>query len=260
MDLGLEGKVAIVTGGARGLGAAIVEGFVKERASVVIADVLLDAAQKLAERLGRDELKVVAVRADVTKKSDADNLEATTLKEFGKIDILVNNAGIVRNNLFVDVEEAEWDLVYSINAKGVYLVTRAVVPHMMAAKYGKIVNIASVSGKMGFESEGSYAPSKFAVMGLTQVLAIEMAGYNINVNAVCPGIVRTPMWEKMLDNLYRIEGRNREEIFQEWCEPILLKRPQTPEDIASVVLFLSSEVSKNITGEAVSVNGGLRMD
>jgi len=260
MELGLEGKVAVVTGGARGIGAAIVEGFAQEGANVVIADIEFDVAEKLAEKLRRGKVKVLAVETDVTKKGDADNLVSTTLKEFTKIDILVNNAGIVRNIMFVDLREEDWDRVNDVNAKGIYLVARAVVPHMIAAREGKIVNTSSILGKEAWEGVSSYCASKFAVLGITQALATELAKYNINVNAVCPGIVRTPMWEVMLDILSEREGRPREEIWDSQRELVPLKRTQTPEDIANVVLFLSSEVSRNMTGEAISINGGMRMD
>jgi len=260
MDLGLEGKVAIVTGGGRGIGAAIVEGFAKEGANATIADINLDAAQELAKKIGRGGVKVLAVRTDVTKKSEVDNLVSTTLEEFGKIDILVNNAGVAQDIMFVNIEEQDWDLVNDVNAKGVYLVTRAVVPHMIAAKYGKIINISSRSGKEGQIGLSHYAASKFAVIGLTQALAKELGEYNINVNAVCPGILRTAIWEVLLDARSKRQGLSREQLFDEWIEQIPLKRPQNPEDIANVVLFLSSEVSRNMTGEAINVNGGLRMD
>ncbi|HEY81671.1 MAG TPA: SDR family oxidoreductase [Dehalococcoidia bacterium] len=260
MDLGLEGKIAIVTGGARGIGAAIVEGFVREGSNVVIADNRLDLAQELAEKVGNGRAKVLAVRTDVTRKSDADNLVSTTLQEFGKIEILVNNAGVVGHFRFVDLEEEEWDRVNDVNAKGVYLVTKAVVPHMIAARYGKIVNISSLAGKRGNAGITHYSASKFAIIGITQSLAKELGEYNINVNAVCPGILPTAMWDILLDARAKLQGVSPEQVWEEWIEQIPLKRAQTPEDIANVVLFLSSEVSKNITGEAISVNGGLRMD
>ena len=260
MELGLEGKVAVVTGGARGIGRSIVEGFAGERANVVISDILLDAAQELAETLTKDEVKALAVKTDVTKKSDADNLVAATLKEFGKIDILVNAAGVVRDIKFVDIEEEEWDRIMDINAKGVYLVTRAVVPHMIATRQGKIVNIASRSGKDAQAGLSHYGASKFAVIGITQALAKELAEYDINVNAVCPGILRTNMWEKILDARSERTGLPREEIWARMIDSIPLKRPQVPEDIAYVVLFLSSKVARNITGEAINVNGGARTD
>ena len=260
VDLGLKSKVAIVTGGAKGIGAAIVEGFVKEGSHIVIADNSIDDAQRLAKKLGKGEVKVLAVKTDVAEKSDADNLASATMQQFGKIDILVNNAGIISDVKFTDLEEKEWDRVNDINAKGVYLVTQAVVPHMMAAKYGKIVNLSSLAGKKGAPRVAHYCASKFAVIGITQALAYELAEYNINVNAVCPGILRTALWEGLLDSRSKSQDVPREQIWNRFIEQVPLKRPQTPEDIANTILFLSSKVSKNITGEAISVNGGIRMD
>lgn len=260
MELGLRGKVAIVTGGAGGIGKSIAEGFAREGASIVIGDLLLEAAQKLAERLNSSGARAIAVRADVTKKPDVDSLIATTMKEFGSIDILVNAAGITQDKWMVEIEEADWDKILEVNAKSVYLTIKAVMPHMMAARYGKIVNISSRSGKEGMPGLSHYAASKFAIIGFTQGVAKELAQYDINVNAVCPGILRTDMWEKILDARSARMGLPREEVWSRAMETIPLKRPQVPEDITNVVLFLSSDVSRNITGEAVSVNGGARMD
>jgi len=171
MELGLEGKVAIVTGSARGIGKGIAEGFAREGCNVVISDILFDMAQETAKSLSKGGVKALAVKTDVSQKSSADNLAAVTMKEFGRIDILVNAAGIVRDSRFVDIEEEEWDQVLNINAKGVYLVTKAVVPHMIAARRGKIVNISSRSGKDAQAGLSHYGASKFAVIGLTQALA-----------------------------------------------------------------------------------------
>jgi meso-butanediol dehydrogenase/(S,S)-butanediol dehydrogenase/diacetyl reductase len=262
MDLGLKGKVAIVTGGAMGMGAVISGSLIKEGANVVIADVSIDAAQKLAAKLSKDGAKAIAVKCDVSKKADADNLAAATMKEFGKIDILVNNAGVIRQARFSDeLTEEIWDLEMNVNARGNYLVTQAVLPYMIAARYGKIVNASSICGKQGTPEFCSYTASKFAVTGITQTLGKELAQYNINVNAYCPGYVRTPMWEGLLAGMSKRLGRPQEEIWDEWIGTnVPLKRPQEPQDIANVVLFLSSDVSKNITGEAISVNGGTRVD
>ena len=259
MELGLSDKVVIVTGGAHGIGAAIVSGFVEEGARVIIGDTSVDLAEDLAAKI-EGGAKITVVRIDVTKQSDAQDLVAKTITEFGKIDILVNNAGIVQEKLFVDIEEDDWERINQVNAKGVYLVTKAVVPHMIAAKYGKIVNISSRSGKDGQIGLSHYAASKFAVIGLTQALAKELGGYNINVNAVCPGIIYTYMWDKILASRTERQGLPSQQIFDNLVKQIPLGRPQNPDDIAKVVLFLSSEVSRNITGEAINVNGGLRMD
>lgn len=259
MELGLKDKVAIVTGGARGIGAAIVSGFVDEGACVVICDTSVDLAEELAAKM-KGKVKIVVVRTDVTKKSDTETLMAKAIREFGKIDILVNNAAIVQDKMFVDIEEEDWDRLNDVNAKGVYLVTKAVAPHMIAARYGKIVNISSRSGKEGQIGLSHYAASKFAIIGFTQALAKELAAYNINVNAVCPGVIRTYMWEKLIDTRAKRYGLPREHIFDNVIKQIPMCRPQEADDVAKVVLFLSSEVSKNITGEAINVNGGLRMD
>ena len=260
MELGLEGKVAIVTGGARGIGESIVKGLAGEGVSVVIADIIPEAAQDLADKLKKDGAKVLVARTDVSRKSDADNLAAAAMKEFGRIDILVNAAGVVQDVKFVDIEEEEWDRMLDINTKSVYLVTRAVLPHMITARSGKIINMSSRSGKEGQAGLAHYAASKFAIIGVTQALAKEMADYNINVNAVCPGILRTAMWEKILDARSERTGVPREEVFARAVETMPLKRPQEVEDIANMVLFLSSEVSRNITGESININGGGRMD
>lgn len=260
MELGLAGKVAVVTGGARGIGGSIVRGLTGEGASVVIADIIPEAAQELADALIAKGTRALAVRTDVSRKADADNLAAAAVEEFGRIDILVNAAGVVRDVRFIDIEEEEWDRTLDINAKSVYLVTRAVLPHMIAARSGKIINLSSRSGKEGQAGLAHYAASKFAIIGVTQALAKEVAEYNINVNAVCPGILRTAMWEKILDARSERTGVPREEVFARVVETMPLKRPQEVEDIANMVLFLSSEVSRNITGESININGGGRMD
>ena len=149
MDLGIKGKVAIVTGGARGIGRGIVEGFATEGANIVISDIMHDDAQELAEKLAKGGVKALAIRTDVTKKTAVDKVVSVTLNEFGKIDILVNNAGTLTYAYLVDLEEKDWDRIIDVNAKGVYLMSRAVVPHMIAARQGKIVNISSLSGKRG---------------------------------------------------------------------------------------------------------------
>jgi len=260
MELGLKDKVAIVTGGARGIGESIVRGFAGEGAAVVIGDILSENAQALAEKLTGDGARVMAVRTDLTRKPDVDNLAATAIKEFGRIDILVNAAGITQDIFLVDIDEAAWDRMLEVNAKSVFLSIKAVIPHMMAARYGKIVNISSRSGKEGMPGLSHYAASKFAIVGFSQAAAKELAQYDINVNVVCLGILRTDMWEKILDTRSARTGIPREEIWSKVMETIPLKRPQVPQDITNAVLFLSSDVSRNITGEAISVNGGARVD
>jgi NAD(P)-dependent dehydrogenase (short-subunit alcohol dehydrogenase family) len=261
VDLGLKGKTAIVTGGARGLGEAMVAGFAREGASVIIADILYEKARDLAAKLSSGKTKVIAIKTDVRKRADADNLAKTALAEFGKIDILVNDAGVITDSEFLDIEEEEWDRVMDTNAKGVYLVTQAVLPHMIAARYGKIVNISSRAGKSGAPTNAHYSASKFAVIGLTQSLAMALAKHSINVNAICPGIIRTQMWEELLDARTKRLGVEREELFNRTIKAVVpMCRPVEPADIANMVLFLSSDVARNVTGETINVNAGSLMD
>jgi meso-butanediol dehydrogenase/(S,S)-butanediol dehydrogenase/diacetyl reductase len=261
LELKLQGKVAIITGGAVGMGRACVEGFVREGANAVIADLQIEKAEELAKKMSRDEATVIAIKTDVSKQTDVGECISKTMEQFGKIDILVNNAGVGSKNIdFIDLPEEQWDLLNRVNAKGVFLMTKAVLPHMIAAQYGKIVNLASFYGKEGMPLAVDYCASKFAVIAITQSAAKEHAQYNININAVCPGIVRTDIWDDILEILSKRTGEPPEKVWREIVEGIPLKRPQTVEDIANLVLFLSSDISKNITGESISINGGLKMD
>lgn len=173
MELGLEGRVIIVTGGASGIGRAIVNGFVKERANVVIADIDGDVAQKFAESVsGGYSGKVLVASTDVTKERDANKLVSVAMSNFRKIDVLVNDAGVGPNlTKLADLEGAGWERVIDVNLKGVYLVTKAVLPYMLAVRYGKIINISSFCGKEGVAEASAYCASKFAVIGVTQSLA-----------------------------------------------------------------------------------------
>ena len=262
IELGLKDKVAIVTGGAGGLCSAVVDAFAEQGANVVIADLDVNVAQKLSDKIRADyKVESIAIMTDVSSKKDVDNVVAKTLEKFGKIDILVNGAGVDLKINFLDIEEGEWDRVHNINAKGTYLMMRAVLPHMVKARNGKVVNFSSIVGKEGYASFSHYSASKFAVTGLTQAVAKEMAEYNINVNAVCPGVIRTRLWEHILDIWHAGSGESRDVLFKRFVEDhIPMRRSQTPEDIAYVVLFLSSELANNITGECINVNGGMRMD
>jgi meso-butanediol dehydrogenase/(S,S)-butanediol dehydrogenase/diacetyl reductase len=260
MDIGIKNKVAIVTGGAQGIGADIAKALAKEGVNVVIADVITDAAEGITREIRNLGVRSLTLKTDVSQKSDADNLAAMTIKEFGRIDILVNNAGVVLDAAFLDTQEKDWDRLFSVNVKGIYLVTKAVVPHMMAARSGKIVNIASRGGKEGQALLACYCATKFAVVGLTQAMAKEFAEYNINVNDVCPGLLWTSMMKQRMEARSQKQGLPPEEIYQKLVDGIPLKRPQTTEDVAKAVVFLCSDMAVNITGESLNVTGGLRMD
>jgi meso-butanediol dehydrogenase/(S,S)-butanediol dehydrogenase/diacetyl reductase len=244
----LDGRVAVVTGGARGIGRGIVDALAARGAAVVVADLDPDTA-------GDEE----CLRVDVTDEGSVRDLVHDVIERHGRLDILVNNAGVSRSLPFVDIDEAEWDRVFAVNVKGVYLACRAVVPHMMQRRYGKIVNISSLVGKEAIPLFVHYSASKFAVLGLTQGLAKEMAPYDVNVNAVCPGVVRTPLWEPLLDQLSETKGITRDQAFDEFVSGIPLGRPQEPEDIGEMVAFLASDRARNMTGQGINVTGGMQL-
>ena len=255
----LAGKVAIVTGAGGKIGRAIVLALEKESADVVTCDMVYEQAAKTSEAVRVLGGRALALKVDVTKAKEVDQMVDSSLKKFGKIDILVNNAGVNRIAKVVDMKEEDWDAVFAVNAKGTFLCSKAVAPYMMKQKSGKIVNISSGAGKQGRSiGMAHYSASKFAVIGFTQCLALELAPYNINVNAVCPGIVDTPMWSEVVAPAYaKLWGVSVEEAFQRNVKQrIPLGRPQTPEDIGNIVVFLASNESDNITGQSINVDGG----
>jgi meso-butanediol dehydrogenase/(S,S)-butanediol dehydrogenase/diacetyl reductase len=269
-EVSLVNKTAIVTGAGRGIGRAIAVALARQGASIVAVDVealpsscsqyqdtLLGGYQatlKLVEEVTAMDRRAIAVNADVTKSDQVATMVQKALKEFGRIDILVNNAGVVTSANVIDLTEEQWDLVMNVNAKGVFLCCKAVAPYMIANRSGKIVNISSESGKTGEKGLAHYCASKFATIGFTQSLALELAPYNINVNAVCPGMVYTKMWEY----LTKIEDATSEDRFEKLTRQLIpLGRPQTPDDVANAVLFLC--LSDNITGESINVTGGHEM-
>jgi len=262
--LRLKNKISIITGAARGIGKTTALALAREGADVIIADVVSDTynVAKEIESLGR---RSAAIECDVTKWKDVQNVVDKTIEMFGRIDILVNNAGISHVALIEEVSPEDFDRLMNVNAKGAFLFCKAVVPHMKKQKYGRIVNIASAAGLVGIGALTSYSMSKFAVVGLMQALARELGEYNINVNAVCPGIVFTDMWVYTAQQpgvKYFFPDKKRpalspEKIVEEIArQTMALGRPQTVEDIANTVVFLCSEESKNITGQSISVDGG----
>ena len=256
MNTDLRGKKAIVTGGANGIGKGICFELVRQGASVVVADIDTQTGKRVAEEIQGTGGTAKFVRCDVASMTDVRKLTETVLDSFGTIDILVNNAGVSLVKPFREVSEADWDRVVDVNMKGMFLCCSSIVSHMIERRNGKIVNISSVVGKFASALQVPYCASKWGVLGFTQALAYELAKHNINVNAVCPGVVRTPMWEALLDELSAKRGVDKEVIFREYVDPIPLKRPQTPEDIGNLVVFLCSKQAENITAQAISITGG----
>jgi meso-butanediol dehydrogenase / (S,S)-butanediol dehydrogenase / diacetyl reductase len=260
----LNGQVAVVTGAGSGLGRAIASRLSLEGATIVAMDIKGEDAEKLVQELKSLGRRALAVEGDVADEKDVERMARKSLENFGQIEILVNNAGVVGTGLITELPEGDWDKVIRVNLKGVFLCSKVVAKEMIARKRGRIVNISSIAGKGGRDYMGSYAASKFGVIGLTQVLAKELGRYGITVNAVCPGLIWTPMWEGLArwfkENVPAQSERSLKEIFEDRVKAITpLGRPQTPEDIASLVAFLVSGESRNISGQAINVDGGAVM-
>lgn len=243
----LKGKVAIITGGSRGIGRAIAKALASAGCSVVITyKSSSQRAQEVVDEISKDGSKAFAIQANSAKFEDAQKVVNEVLKIFGKIDILINNAGITRDNLFIRMSESEWDDVIETNLKGVFNFTKAVIKHMIAQRSGKIINIASVVGLIGNPGQVNYAASKAGIIGFTKALAKEVASRNIQVNVVAPGYVETEMTEKLSEE-------QKKRLF----ELIPAKRIAKPDEIAYVVRFLSSSEADYITGQVIVVDGGL---
>ncbi|MFP4014271.1 MAG: 3-oxoacyl-[acyl-carrier-protein] reductase [Chitinispirillaceae bacterium] len=244
----LSSKKALVTGSGRGIGREIALKLAKAGADVAISDIDLETAKQTAgeiEAMGRRSL---AVAADVSKADDVKKMIAAVVEGFSGIDILVNNAGITRDGLIMRMKEEDWDAVLNINLKSAFLCCREVVRPMMKARSGKIINIASVVGLMGNAGQANYSASKAGMIGLTKTLAKEFAARSINVNAVAPGFIKTAMTDKLTDS-------EKEKL----SSHIPMQKLGSPDDVANSVLFLSSSLSDYITGQVLTVDGGLVM-
>jgi len=256
----LEGQAAIVTGAGRGIGRAIALELASLGADVVIAEVLEQNAEQVVGEIRALGRRAIAVQVDVTAQEDLDTMAVRALAEFGRIDVLVNNAGVNWFGSVLEVTEENWDFVMDVNAKAVFFASQAVLPHMMAAKRGNIVSLASMAGKLGSTYSVAYAASKAAVISITRSLALSGAPYGIRANCVCPGYIHsTDMWRQVETGVARALGQTPDEINAQRLKSIPLGRWQTPEDVAKVIGYLASERSGYITGEAVNVSGGLVM-
>ncbi|HWD54523.1 MAG TPA: SDR family NAD(P)-dependent oxidoreductase [Acidimicrobiales bacterium] len=255
----LSQSVALVTGGARGIGRAICAKLVEYGAAVAVTDSDSDGAKQTAAELTAAGGASQDFRYDVTSWADAHRVVEEVERELGPIGILVNNAGVSRRAPFLEISESEWDRILSVNLKGTFNTCRAVLPGMVARGAGRVVNISSILGKTGEEGFSHYAASKFGIIGLTQSVAAEMASHDITVNAVCPGIVDTPMWEDLYqDAMAQSDAFSSEEDVRAYVRSrIPLGRTQEPDDIAEMVAFLVSDHARNMTGGSYHVDGGM---
>jgi 3-oxoacyl-[acyl-carrier protein] reductase len=240
-------KVALVTGGNRGIGRAVAEALARDGAAVAVAAGQdLAGAEEVVAGLRSTGARAIALQADVSDAAQAERLVASTVEELGRLDILVNNAGLTRDGLIVRMDEAEWDAVLDVNLKGAFLCTKAALKRMMRQKSGCIVNITSVMGLRGNAGQANYAASKSGLIGLTKSTAWEVASRGIRVNAVAPGFITTRMTEGL-----------PEEVTAEALKRIPLGRLGRPEDVAGVVVFLCSEAASYMTGQVLVVDGGM---
>ena len=255
----LEGRKAIVTGAAKGMGAAITTALAREGADVVLAardTAPLDEVAEEVRALGRSAF---VVGCDVTSEAEVRAMVARALEVFGgRIDILVNVAGVTGpiETPVQDIDVADFDHVVAANERGTFLPIKHVVPTMIGQNGGKIVNIGGTSGLRGYAMRTAYSASKWAVRGITRTVALELGPHNINVNAVCPGIVDGPRMRKLCEEKARVRGWSVDEVYDEYVQDMALKRVTAAEDVANAVLFMASDESRQITGQHIAVDGG----
>jgi 2-hydroxycyclohexanecarboxyl-CoA dehydrogenase len=244
----LDNKIAIITGAGRGIGRGIAEKLATEGATVVVTDIDEQAAQTAAKELGGG---AVGLRVDVTSKDSVAEMVGTVNEKFGRIDVLINNAGWDKVGPFVDSDEADWDRVIAINLYGVFNTSKAVLPIMAAQGYGSVVNLGSDAGRVGSSGEAVYSAAKGGVIAFSKATAREMARHQVNVNCVCPGPTDTPLFASI--------GGDNPKLREALTKAIPFRRLADPSDLANAVAFFASDDAAYITGQTVSVSGGLTM-
>ncbi|MEA2042270.1 MAG: 3-oxoacyl-[acyl-carrier-protein] reductase [Bacteroidota bacterium] len=243
----LEGKTALITGAARGIGKSIAEKFAEEGANIAITDLKTDeATDALVKELESKGIKAKAYASDASNFESADKVVKEVQKEFGSIDVLVNNAGITRDTLLMRMSEEQWDMVLKVNLKSVFNMTKAVQRFMLKQRSGSIINMSSVVGVSGNAGQSNYSASKAGIIGFTKSVAKELGARNIRSNAVAPGFIVTEM-----------TGQLPEDVKKEWIKTIPLRRGGTPEDVADVCTFLGSDMSSYVSGQVINVCGGM---
>lgn len=243
----LKGKTALITGAARGIGRGIALKFAAEGADVAFSDIRYDeASQALEKELEAFGVKAKGYASDASSFDESEKLVNDVMADFGKIDILVNNAGITRDNLLMRMTESDWDLVIKVNLKSIFNMTKAIQKVMLKQRFGSIVNMSSVVGLGGNAGQSNYAASKAGLIGFTKSIAQELGSRNIRCNAIAPGFIETDMTAKL-----------PRDVREEWIKSIPLRRAGTPEDVANVALYLASELSSYVTGQVISVCGGM---
>jgi D-sorbitol dehydrogenase (acceptor) len=253
----LEGKTAIVTGGAQGIGRACARRFAGEGAKVVIGDLQEDGAKAVAKEIADAGGQAVGMALDVRDQQQAQAFVDRAVAEFGSVDILMNNAGVIRNTPFLEITEEEWDLLFDVNCKGMLWCSQAAARQMIKqGRGGKIINVASQAGRRGEALVLTYCASKAAVISMTQSMGLALAEHKINVNAIAPGIVDTPLWESNDRRFAELLGMEIGEPKRTFVASIPLGRIEQPEDVAGMAAFLASPDSDYITQQTYNVDGG----
>lgn len=255
----LENRIAIVTGGAKGMGSAITRTLGREGADIMLAARDIGPLEEVAEEVRAMGRRVEAVSVDVTSSEQVSSMVKRTKQAFGgRIDILVNVAGTTGpiETPVQDIDPDEFLKVLDVNVRGTFLPIKYTLPTMVEQKYGKIVNIGGSSGLRGYKYRTAYSASKWALRGLTRTIALEVGPHNVNVNIVMPGIVHTPRMDKLCKEKAKVRGWTFERVYQEYVEEMCLGRVTEPEDVAEAVLYCSSDESRNMTGQKISVDGG----
>lgn len=247
----LTGRVALVTGAGRGIGAATAKRLAADGAHVTLADLDIEGCQRVVEEIKTAGSEAVAVRCDVSKNEDAQGAVDTAIQTFGQLDILVNNAGILRDNLIFKMSEDDWDMVMGVHLKGAFLCTRAAQKHMVERKYGRIVNLSSTSA-LGNRGQVNYSAAKAGMQGFTRTLAIELGPFGITANAVAPGFIDTDMTRATAQRL----GATPEQFQEAVKGSIPLRRVGQPSEVASVIAFLASDDASYVSGQTIYIAGG----
>ena len=259
----LAGKVAVVTGGGAGIGRGIVLCMAREGADIAIPDIQDANAQAVLKEVLAMGRKAVSMRCDITKTADVQAAVERIKKDLGRIDILVNNAGMASapGMPFTNNSEEDWDRTYQVNLKSVFLMCKALAPYFIERKAGRIINIASIAGPLAAMTMPPYSVAKGGVITFTRVIAKELAPHGVTVNAICPGVLWTAFWENLAqyiaDTNPAFKGMTARQVFDKRVGDVIpMKREQTPEDIGHAAVFLASEEARNITGQALNVDGG----